>query len=95
MQRGPPGGPPQQGYQNQGGFNNQGGQNPVYIRDRRDSGPGFGTGLLVGGGLGLMAGKTHHSTLFIGFLMEDDFKAPFTDFLENKWQIAHRIDLLD
>ena len=68
MQRGPPGGPPQQGYQNQGGFNNQGGQNPVYIRDRRDSGPGFGTGLLVGGGLGLMAGKTHHSTLFIGFL---------------------------
>ena len=79
MQRGPPGGPPQQGYQNQGGFNNQGGQNPVYIRDRRDSGPGFGTGLLVGGGLGLMAGKTHHSTLFIGFLMEDDVKVPFTD----------------
>ena len=33
-------------------------QNPGYDRrDRRDSGPGFGTGLLVGGGLGLMAGK--------------------------------------
>ena len=33
-------------------------QNPGYgRRDRRDSGPGFGTGLLVGGGLGLMAGK--------------------------------------
>ena len=33
-------------------------QNPGYGgRDRRDSGPGFGTGLLVGGGLGLMAGK--------------------------------------
>jgi hypothetical protein len=33
-------------------------QHPGYgRRDRRDSGPGFGTGLLVGGGLGLMAGK--------------------------------------
>ena len=36
-------------------------QNPGYDRrDRRDSGPGFGTGLLVGGGLGLMAGKAQY-----------------------------------
>ena len=43
-------------------------QNPGYgRRDRRDSGPGFGTGLLVGGGLGLMAGKAECKLRLMSF----------------------------
>ena len=66
---GPPRGPGGTGYRGQNGYHNQGGpgggQNTVIIRDRdrRDSGPGFGTGLMLGTGMGLMAGMDLFGTL--------------------------------
>merc|ERR1712106_747170 len=46
--------PPYQGGQGRQGYGGQGGNTTVIYRDggRRDSGPGFGTGMMAGGLLG-------------------------------------------